>query len=211
MATLQAGRRPALVGGGTAIRRLAEAARDLKGGRRPAHRELFAFTTWGEVQEYAENDHTGRDLRPFVDLIDEHGVDMILHTINNAVDDEAAADIVISTAHKSKRREWDSVKIAEDFREPLPDDDGKPGEVPSADAMLAYVALTRAKHRLDRTGCGLGRQLRAIDAAPHTDSDIGTASASRRADFGGRRGSRLRVRCSCVSAIGRRPRPRIRR
>ncbi|MEU4651697.1 UvrD-helicase domain-containing protein [Nocardia fluminea] len=152
MATLQAGRRPALVGGGTAIRRLAEAARDLKGGRRPAHRELFAFTTWGEVQEYAENDHTGRDLRPFVDLIDEHGVDMILHTINNAVDDEGAADIVISTAHKSKGREWDSVKIAEDFREPLPDDDGKPGEVPSADAMLAYVALTRAKHRLDRTG-----------------------------------------------------------
>ncbi|MFF2556785.1 UvrD-helicase domain-containing protein [Nocardia sp. NPDC058058] len=152
MEVLQTGRRPALVGGGEAIRRLAESAQQLKSGQRTSHRELFAFKTWGEVQDYAENEDSGRDLKPFVDLIDDHGVETVLHTVDNLATDEKTADVVVSTAHKSKGREWDTVTIAEDYREPLPDDDGNPGPIPPADAMLAYVAVTRAKHRLDRTG-----------------------------------------------------------
>ncbi|MEC3915969.1 UvrD-helicase domain-containing protein [Nocardia sp. CDC160] len=152
MDILQTGRRPALAGGGDAIKNLAEAARQLKSGQRASHRELFAFKTWGEVQDYAENEDSGRDLKPFVDLIDEHGVETVLSTINSIATDETTADVVVSTAHKSKGREWDTVTVAEDYREPQPDDDGNPGPIPSADAMLAYVAVTRAKRRLDRTG-----------------------------------------------------------
>lgn len=152
MDALQKGQHPALVGGGGAIKKLAQAALELKDGRRPSHRELFAFRTWGELQDYVENDHGGRDLKPFVDLIDEHGVEKILHTVDNLVDDENHADVVISTAHRSKGREWKSVKIADDFREPKPDEDGHPGPIPREDAMLAYVAVTRAEHTLDRTG-----------------------------------------------------------
>lgn len=152
MHALQIGRHPALVGGGTAIKALGEAAHQLKTTGRTSHRELFAFRSWGELQDYVDNETGGRDLKPFVDLIDEHGVEQILHTVAGLADNEDDADVVISTAHKSKGREWNTVTIAEDYREPLPDDDGRPGPIPRDDAMLAYVAVTRAKLRLDRTG-----------------------------------------------------------
>lgn len=53
MAFLAGGARVALVGGGAAIKRLAEAAQDLKDGRRTSHPELFLFNSWGEVQDFA--------------------------------------------------------------------------------------------------------------------------------------------------------------
>ena len=54
--------------------------------------------------------------------------------------------MVISTAHKSKGREWDRVRIAADFKAP------EEGKTPSrAELMLLYVAVTRAKVALDRT------------------------------------------------------------
>ncbi|MBF6272887.1 ATP-dependent helicase [Nocardia nova] len=152
MEVLREGRRPALVGGGEAIKRLAEAAQQLQRGKQPSHRELFAFRSWAELQDYVDNDHGGRDLRPLVDLIDEHGVETILDTVDHLAHSEDDADIVVSTAHRSKGREWDTVTIADDFAEPAPDNTGRPGPLPPADAMLAYVAVTRARQRLDPAG-----------------------------------------------------------
>jgi hypothetical protein len=55
--------------------------------------------------------------------------------------------------HKAKGREWDQVLVAEDFREPKPDPvTGDAGPIPAADAMLAYVTVTRAMGRLDNAG-----------------------------------------------------------
>jgi hypothetical protein len=152
MKTMDAGRRVAIVGGGKAIRALAEAAGELKSGRGTGHPELFAFRTWAEVQDHAENDAAGADLRVLVNLIDEHGPDQIIAAAD-ALADEKGADTVVSTAHKSKGREWDSVRIASDFREPRRDPQ-RPDRpvVPDDLAMLAYVAFTRAKQGLDRGG-----------------------------------------------------------
>ena len=75
-------RRVALVGDGKPLHDLANAARDLKQGRRTSHPELMLFATWGEVQDYAQYDPTGRDLQPLVDVIDEHGIDLILATLD---------------------------------------------------------------------------------------------------------------------------------
>jgi superfamily I DNA/RNA helicase len=47
------------------------------------------------------------------------------------------------TAHKAKGREWETVRIAGDFRK---------DKVSREEAMLAYVAVTRAKLVLDREG-----------------------------------------------------------
>jgi superfamily I DNA/RNA helicase len=58
----------------------------------------------------------------------------------------------VSTAHKAKGREWPTVRIAGDFPEPRRSHNGQPGQVPRADAMLAYVAVTRARHTLDPQG-----------------------------------------------------------
>jgi hypothetical protein len=157
MHLLQAGIRTALVGGGTALRALAVAAQDLKDGRRTTHPELVLFPTWGAVQDYAAHDPAGGDLQPLVDLVDRHGTDAILAAIAR-LDDETRAQVTVSTAHKAKGREWPSVRIAGDFTPPKDtdqtDDNGRPvpGPIDDAEARLAYVAVTRARHRLDRGG-----------------------------------------------------------
>jgi hypothetical protein len=152
MTAVGAGRRAALVGGGDEMLRLAQAAVGLKAGIGTEHPELFAFRTWMEVQDYAENDAAGGDLKVFVNLVDKHGPDAIIDTLQRLTRDESRADVVISTAHKAKGREWDSVKVAGDFREPKKTEDGEQGQISREDAMLAYVTVTRAKLALDRSG-----------------------------------------------------------
>ena len=151
MAAVDAGKRAAVVGGGDDMRRLAAAAITLKAGAGTTHPELMAFQNWAEVQDHAENDPSGSDLKVLVNLIDKHGPDAIIHVIDRLVD-ENRADVVISTAHKAKGREWNSVKIASDFREPKKQEDGSPGKIQREEAMLAYVAITRARLTLDREG-----------------------------------------------------------
>nr|WP_281199170.1 UvrD-helicase domain-containing protein [Micromonospora pallida] len=63
MDAIDQGRRVALVGGGTDIRRMAEAAQRLQAKLPTDHPELFAFQSWAEVQEYVEHDASGSDLR----------------------------------------------------------------------------------------------------------------------------------------------------
>ena len=91
-----AGRKAALVGGGTEIRRLAEAAISLRAGAGTDHPELFAFRTWGEVQEYVEQDAGGSDLKVFVQLIDTHGAEMVIDIVDG-LSPEQAAETVVST------------------------------------------------------------------------------------------------------------------
>jgi hypothetical protein len=149
---VEQGRRVALVGGGGEIRRLAQAASSLKAGQGTDHPELFAFQTWGEVQDYAAHDHAGSDLKVLVDLVDSHGPEQLIDLVDRLVP-EQAAELVVSTAHKAKGREWPRVRIAGDFAPPDPaGHDRRPAEVARAEAMLAYVAVTRARQALDPQG-----------------------------------------------------------
>ncbi|MGC0344374.1 UvrD-helicase domain-containing protein [Streptomyces sp. SLBN-8D4] len=157
MELMAAGHRVGLVGGGDSLRALALAARDLKEGRRTTHPELVLFPAWGELQDYATHDPAGRDLRPFVDLVDTHGTDAILAAVAQLVP-EPQAEVTVSTAHKAKGREWAQVKIADDFTPPKDsdqcDDTGRavPGPIDDSEARLAYVAVTRTRTRLDIGG-----------------------------------------------------------
>lgn len=137
------------VPGGAEIERLAKAAISLKQGRGTEHPELMAFQRWAEVQDYAANDPGGEDLAVLVDLIDEHTPEKILAMTAQLVE-ERYAEVIVSTVHKAKGREWESVLVA-DFRKPkkAPDEDTAP--LPPRDQMMAaYVAVTRAKVLLDR-------------------------------------------------------------
>ncbi|WP_413755170.1 UvrD-helicase domain-containing protein [Streptomyces sp. MMBL 11-3] len=157
MNLLAAGQRVALVGGGDNLRALAMAARDLKDGRRTTHPELVLFLSWGDLQDYAAYDPAGRDLQSLVDLVDTHGTDAILSAVAHLIP-ENQAQVTVSTVHKAKGREWASVKIAEDFTPPKDsdqhDDTGRPvpGPIDEDEARLAYVAVTRARHRFDVGG-----------------------------------------------------------
>ncbi len=148
---IQAGRPVALVGGGREITALAEAAIELQTGRGTSHPELCAFTSWNEVLDYVTQDSSGSDLRVAVDLIEAHGAEGVIRILDGLVD-ENRAELVVSTAHKAKGREWHQVRIADDFREPRPTEADPRPRVQREDAMLAYVAVTRAQRVLDRGG-----------------------------------------------------------
>jgi len=142
MALMSAGLRVALAGGGDSLRALAQAARDLKEGRRTSHPELLLFSNWGELQDYAAHDPCGRDLQPLVDLVDAHGADAILAAVAH-LSPEDRAEVTVSTAHKAKGREWANVKIADDFAPLKPASEEDDTTVDSTEACLAYVAVTR--------------------------------------------------------------------
>ena len=139
----------AIVGGTQPIRAFADAAQDLKSGMGTSHPDLMGFKNWADVQEYV-NDEGGSDLKVFVKLIDEYGVQTVKDIADKAVE-EKFADIIVSTAHKAKGREWKAVKIAGDFREPM-NEDGTPSDPVKSEMMLAYVSVTRAMNQLDRAG-----------------------------------------------------------
>lgn len=136
------GKHPTLLGGGGDVLAFADAARDLKQGKRTSHPDLMCFESWGEVQSYVAEDPSGDEIALLVKLVDDYGPDLIIHALGHAPN-EAEADVVLSTAHKAKGREWPSVVLAEDFDEsdqhPLSDEEMR----------LLYVACTRAQESLD--------------------------------------------------------------
>lgn len=147
---LAAGRKVAVVGGIGDVLRLARAAINLKAGRRANHPDLAAFRSWDEFLAFVANDPDGEQFRVLVALVEIYGPDEILYLGNRLTAKEADADVTISTGHKSKGREWDTVVIGADFapRDSDSEDDPTPPFTREA-AMLAYVCTTRAKLVLD--------------------------------------------------------------
>jgi hypothetical protein len=137
------GLRPFLVGGGSDVISFVEAAECLQKLKPTSHPELACFASWTEVQEYSKQDE-GEDLRLMVKLIDTFGAKVIKDALKN-MPQEKDADLIISTAHKAKGREWDTVALASDFPTLSKCDD--------AIKKLVYVAVTRAKLQLDITEC----------------------------------------------------------
>lgn len=137
------GKRDYLMGGGKEVVEWCEAAVDLQNGRGTNHQELGCFQSWDEVVEYSKEEE-GEDLRLMVKLVEAFGADNIRAALKG-MPEESAAHRVLSTAHKSKGREWTSVKLGQDF--PLPN------KMSDADRRLMYVAATRAQEELDVSEC----------------------------------------------------------
>lgn len=132
------------MGGGGEVERFAKAARELILNGETSHPELAIFDSWSEVQDYVASDPSGSELALLVKLIDDNGVDAVLRAVANTVSEEDA-DLVVTTAHKSKGREWDTVRIHGDF---------PPNRDSDSDLRLLYVAVTRARLQLDIESCG---------------------------------------------------------
>lgn len=76
----------------------------------------------------------------------------VLNKVRNAVVGTSGGDenvTVITTAHKSKGLEWDTVRLSDDFFTPRENPDGTM-QMPSPEEMrLDYVALTRGRKAID--------------------------------------------------------------
>lgn len=135
----KAGQTAALVGGGREVVAFAKASQELVDFGHTEHPELACFDSWNEVRAYVQEDQLGAELQLMVKLVDDFGVPVILEALDRTIREEDA-DVIVSTAHKAKGREWDAVQLAGDF----------PPENPSDEELrLLYVACTRARRQLD--------------------------------------------------------------
>jgi hypothetical protein len=136
--------RPCVVGGADDIKRLLSDVFELKKNKPGICPEFFGYESWQEVVDFSETEE-GEDLRTFVQLVEQHGERKLWAAASSVEGKEERADVILSTAHKAKGREWDSVRLAPDFLSSRLN-----GVDPTAEAevRLFYVAMTRAKQHL---------------------------------------------------------------
>ena len=123
------------------LRGFARAASDLQEKGWTDHSDLAPFASWGDVQRYVEDDAAGADIKTLVDLVDEHGPDKLLDVLDT-IRPPGNGDVTVVTVHTSKGLEFPKVVLEGDF----PNDVSK---MTVDDFRLMYVAVTRAKERLD--------------------------------------------------------------
>ena len=138
---VRAGRKPCIVGGTGELTRLLSDVYELKDEKPASSPEFFGFASWREVVAFADSEE-GESIKSFVQLVEQHGENKLWPAVKGAHEDEKSADVVLSTAHKAKGREWDSVRLTGDFASSRADAD--PAE-DQAETRLFYVAMTHAK------------------------------------------------------------------
>jgi hypothetical protein len=141
---LNAHLRPYVMGGTEDLKRQLSDVFELKQNKPGTCPEFFGFRNWAEVVAFSGTEE-GEDLRTFVQLVEQHGEKRLWKAVISTDTDEASADVVLSTAHKAKGREWDSVRLASDFLSSKPTTSKVTAE---AEVRLFYVAMTRAKRML---------------------------------------------------------------
>mgnify|MGYP001565539158 CR=1 FL=1 len=135
-----------LIGGPKAAKEtlaFCKAAIDLQQGRGTDHQELGCFSTWEEVVAYSKEDE-GADIKLMVKLITKFTAEKICAVLEGMPAEEHA-DFVAGTAHRSKGKEWTSVRLGEDFP--------TANKLSDKERRLLYVAGTRAQHELDLSVC----------------------------------------------------------
>lgn len=141
---LSAGKSPYVVGGASEFERLLSDVYELKSGKPATTPEFFGFADWKEVLAFAQSDE-GEDIRTFVQLVEQHGEAKLWRAVKSIEHDAQSADITLSTAHKAKGREWNSVRLAPDF---LSSRSAQDHPDAASEVRLFYVAMTRAKKQL---------------------------------------------------------------
>ena len=140
---LDAGIRPYVIGEQGEILRLLKGVAQLKAGYPTDLPELFGFSRWYEVVEFSETEE-GRHLAMLVQLVNCYGEDCLIRMLSEMHQNEQNADLIISTVHKAKGRQWPRVLIQNDFalgESKREDSDG----INAEELRLIYVGLTRAQ------------------------------------------------------------------
>lgn len=145
--SLASGGLPYVVGGVSELIRMLEDVGKLKRSIPSEGAEFFGFKDWNEVVDFSGTDE-GESLRSFVNIVKTHGEVSLIHRLNSVPRDESRASLIVSTGHKAKGREWDSVELFSDF-DPRPSkDDPSKLVMNGEEARLLYVAATRARELL---------------------------------------------------------------
>ena len=134
--------------------KVARVAEDLLERHFTSNADFAQFQSWEQVIEFSEQPECPMELRGQVAIVDSYGSDRIRAALDAAAAQEDA-DVVVTTCHQAKGREWRHVRLASDFTDML-DANRKEG-LPPEEAMVNYVAVTRAKRHLDAMAVADGR------------------------------------------------------
>lgn len=140
-------RNPHVVGGVADLMRMLDDVGKLKRSILGESPEFFGFKDWPEVVDFAESEE-GESLRSFVNIVAANGEANLIHKLKSVSREEEGADLVISTGHKAKGREWNSVTLFSDFEPRLSKDNPPKQVLNQEEARLLYVAATRARELL---------------------------------------------------------------
>lgn len=140
-------RRPHVVGGVTELIRMLEDVSKLKRSIPVESPEFLGFKDWSDVVDFSQAEE-GESLRSFVKIVAAHGELALVEKLGSVSREEVEADLIVSTGHKAKGREWDSVTLLADFDPRINKDDPPKQVLNQEEARLLYVAVTRAQKLL---------------------------------------------------------------
>ena len=141
---LELGKSVALQGKTDEFTSIADAALTIQAGKPSDHYLFTAFQTWAEVQNFAKSDDVdAQEVKTWVNLIDSYGAQAI-KDMTDALVSTDNADVIVSTAHKTKGMQYGDLRVGNDFPEPT--DRTHPATM--ADHMLHYVTVSRAQRHL---------------------------------------------------------------
>lgn len=110
--------------------------------------EIKVYQTWDELLAAAEDDHGLEQLAKQVDKYKAE-IPTICALLRRAGEvAESRADVILTTAHKAKGREWPQVQLAGDFGSHLAYL-RRGEELRVEEVNILYVAATRATHRIE--------------------------------------------------------------
>ena len=142
---LQRGVPCSVLGGTNELERLLRDVQRIKQNLSAQTPELLGYKTWKDVMTSSVHPE-GEHLRGLVSLVQEHGEEPILRALSRCEKCEQTAQVVCSTAHKAKGREWDYVHLDPDFEVGFSNAVKKTSRSAyEAEARLLYVAITRAR------------------------------------------------------------------
>lgn len=140
--------RCAVVGGTKELERVLADVQRVKQGQPAQSPELVGFQSWKDVMSFS-NQAEGEGLRALVNLVQEHDETRMLRALSGCEASEATAQVICSTAHRAKGREWNYVHLDSDFETGFVRaarlGSSQAAKVSASEARLLYVALTRAK------------------------------------------------------------------
>jgi superfamily I DNA/RNA helicase len=137
-----AGQRAALLGNVREdLQAFARGCARLMEGQRTGHPELAPFKDWQAALKWAtDEEESASDIAMRIRLVNSIGALKLLRTLDDVVEEDEA-DVIVSTAHRAKGREWDSVRLAGDYKHPA--------DMSEDELKLTYVSVTRARRELD--------------------------------------------------------------
>lgn len=129
------------------LKRLIDGVEKLKNNQECDVEEFWGFTDWDSV---LRANGTDNNIVPkfFIEMIEKYEIEEIRDFLAQTQNNEKKADIILSTVHKAKGREWDCVELLGDFSSRLFIKDARGIRTNIAGCKLIYVAVTRARKDL---------------------------------------------------------------